>query len=97
RRQLPHHQHCLAVALLGKGEHEAEHAGIVVLVDAVIHLHQLRPLDPAEAHAVRIDYAVGAYHVETPDSTDADVDLEGLDLEALRPEPLRQMLWVGPC
>src|SRR6266702_4248340 len=66
RGQLPERQHGLAVALLGERDGEAKQSGIVILVRAVVHLHQMRPLDAAKAHAVRIDRAVGPDHVEAP-------------------------------
>src|SRR4051812_36141420 len=96
RVQLAQGEHGLAVALGVERHRDVEPRGIVVHVGTVLDLDQPRRFDPQEHHAVLIARAVGCGIDEAPAPAGADVAFQILDLEAIRPEPLRDLLRIGP-
>src|SRR5262245_11390269 len=95
--QLTQGNYGLAVALLVARDRRPEPPRIIgVIHRSVIKLDQGRWLDTTELHAVGIALAIGRYHVEAPQPTNADVDLLCLDFETSRSEPIWQMFCVSP-
>src|ERR1700751_3484949 len=97
RVELAHGQYGLSVALRVERHSDMEARGVFVLVGAVLNLDQPRRFHPQEYHAVVVTRAVGPLEAEPPPPAGADVALQRFNLEAVGPEPLHDLLRVGPC
>src|SRR5262245_37524970 len=97
RVELAHGQYRLSVALRVERHSDMEARGVFVLVGAVLDLDQPRRFHPQEHHAVVVTRAVGPRVDEAPAPAGADVALQRFNLESVGPEPLHDLLRVGPC
>src|SRR5579871_1369436 len=97
RVELAQGDYGLAVALYVECHDDMEARGIFVLVGAVLDLDQPRRFYPQKYHAVVPTPAIGARVDEAPAPADADIALQRVNRESVGPEPLHDLLRVGPC